>query len=88
MTSSYDKKPIDAWIATPPNFDPAKKYPLILEIHGGPFASYGPVFSTDVQQYTEAGYVVVYANRAARRPMARPSPTRSTATIRATTSTT
>jgi dipeptidyl aminopeptidase/acylaminoacyl peptidase len=62
VTSSYDKKPIDAWIATPPNFDPSKKYPLILEIHGGPFASYGPVFSTDVQQYAEAGYVVVYAN--------------------------
>ena len=62
VTSSYDKKPIDAWIATPPNFDPAKKYPLILEIHGGPFASYGPVFSTDVQQYAEAGYVVVYSN--------------------------
>jgi dipeptidyl aminopeptidase/acylaminoacyl peptidase len=62
VTSSYDKKPIDAWIATPPNFDPSKKYPLILEIHGGPFSSYGPVFSTDVQQYAEAGYVVVYAN--------------------------
>ncbi|MDB5423184.1 MAG: peptidase prolyl oligopeptidase active site region, partial [Phenylobacterium sp.] len=62
VASSYDKKPIDAWIATPPNFDPSRKYPLILEIHGGPFASYGPVFSTDVQQYAEAGYVVVYAN--------------------------
>ena len=62
VTSSFDKKAIDAWIATPPNFDPSKKYPLILEIHGGPFASYGPVFSTDVQQYAEAGYVVVYAN--------------------------
>jgi len=62
VTSSFDKKPIDAWIATPPNFDPSKRYPLILEIHGGPFASYGPVFSTDVQQYAEAGYVVVYSN--------------------------
>ncbi|HEY8002898.1 MAG TPA: S9 family peptidase [Phenylobacterium sp.] len=62
VTSSFDKKPLDAWIATPPNFDPSKKYPLILEIHGGPFASYGPVFSTDVQQYAAAGYVVVYGN--------------------------
>jgi len=60
--SSYDKKPIGAWIALPPNFDPAKKYPLILEIHGGPFAAYGPTFSTDVQLYAAAGYVVVYAN--------------------------
>ena len=62
VTSSFDKKPIDAWLVTPPNFDPSKKYPLILEIHGGPFSAYGPVFSTDDQQYAAAGYVVVYAN--------------------------
>jgi dipeptidyl aminopeptidase/acylaminoacyl peptidase len=62
VVSSFDKKPIDAWLVTPPNFDPAKKYPLILEIHGGPFSAYGPVFSTDDQQYAAAGYVVVYAN--------------------------
>ncbi|MDB5449588.1 MAG: peptidase family protein, partial [Phenylobacterium sp.] len=62
VASSFDKKPIDAWIVTPPNFDPSKKYPLILEIHGGPFAAYGPTFSTDDQLYASAGYVVVYAN--------------------------
>ena len=62
VTSALDKLPIDAWIVTPPNFDPAGKYPLILEIHGGPFASYGPTFSTDDQLYAAAGYVVVYAN--------------------------
>lgn len=62
VTSSYDRKPIGAWIAYPPNFDPAKKYPLILEIHGGPFAAYGPSFATDVQLYASAGYVVVYSN--------------------------
>ncbi len=62
VTSSYDKRPIDAWIVTPPLFDPNKKYPLILEIHGGPFASYGPLFSTDDQLYAAAGYVVVFAN--------------------------
>jgi dipeptidyl aminopeptidase/acylaminoacyl peptidase len=62
VTSSFDKKPIDAWLVTPPNFDPAKKYPLILEIHGGPFSAYGPVFSTDDQLYAAAGYMVVYAN--------------------------
>lgn len=62
VTSSYDKKPIGAWIATPPNFDPSRKYPLILEIHGGPFAAYGPSFGTDVQLYASAGYVVVYSN--------------------------
>ena len=62
VTSSYDGKPIGAWIATPPGFDPAKRYPLILEIHGGPFSAYGPSFATDVQLYAAAGYVVVYAN--------------------------
>lgn len=62
VTSSYDKRPIGAWIALPPNFDPAKKYPLILEIHGGPFSAYGPSFSTDVQLYASAGYIVVYSN--------------------------
>jgi len=62
VVSSYDKLPIDAWIVRPPNFDASKKYPLILEIHGGPFASYGPTFSTDDQLYAAAGYVVVYSN--------------------------
>ena len=62
VASSVDKRPIDAWLVTPPNFDPKRKYPLILEIHGGPYASYGPVFSTDDQLYAAAGYVVLYAN--------------------------
>ena len=62
VQSSHDKLPIGAWIATPPNFDPTKAYPLILEIHGGPFAAYGPTFASDVQLYAAAGYVVVYSN--------------------------
>jgi dipeptidyl aminopeptidase/acylaminoacyl peptidase len=62
VSSSVDKRPIDAWIVTPANFDATRKYPLILEIHGGPYASYGPVFSTDDQLYAAAGYVVVYSN--------------------------
>jgi len=62
VTSSYDQRPIDAWMITPPDFDPGKKYPLILEIHGGPWAAYGPSFSTDDQLYAAAGYVVLYAN--------------------------
>jgi dipeptidyl aminopeptidase/acylaminoacyl peptidase len=62
VKSSFDGKPIDAWMVTPPNFDPSKKYPLILEIHGGPFSAYGPTFSTDDQLYAAAGYVVVYGN--------------------------
>jgi dipeptidyl aminopeptidase/acylaminoacyl peptidase len=62
VTSSYDQRPIDAWKVTPPGFDPAKKYPLILEIHGGPFSAYGPSFSTDDQLYAADGYVVLYTN--------------------------
>jgi dipeptidyl aminopeptidase/acylaminoacyl peptidase len=62
VTSSVDQRPIDAWMVTPPDFDPAKKYPLILEIHGGPFAAYGPAFSTDDQLYAADGYVVLYTN--------------------------
>jgi dipeptidyl aminopeptidase/acylaminoacyl peptidase len=62
VTSSYDQRPIDAWLVTPPGFDPAKRYPMILEIHGGPQTAYGDNFSTDVQLYAAAGYVVVYSN--------------------------
>lgn len=60
--SSYDNRDIQGWIVTPPNFDSTKKYPLILEIHGGPFASYGSVFSAEIQIYAAAGYVVLYSN--------------------------
>lgn len=60
--TAFDGLPIDAWLVTPPGFDPAKKYPLILEIHGGPYAAYGPSFATDYQLYAAAGYVVAYAN--------------------------
>ena len=62
VTSSYDQRPIDAWMVTPPGFDPSRKYPLILEIHGGPQTAYGDNFSTDVQLYAAAGYVVLYTN--------------------------
>lgn len=60
--SSFDGLKIQGWIVAPPNFDPNKKYPLILEIHGGPFAMYGPAFSYEIQQYAAAGYVVLYSN--------------------------
>jgi dipeptidyl aminopeptidase/acylaminoacyl peptidase len=62
VKSSTDGRSIDAWELLPPNFDAAKKYPLILEIHGGPYASYGPTFSADYQLYAAAGYIVVYGN--------------------------
>jgi len=49
-------------VITPPGFDPARKYPLVLEIHGGPFAAYGPTFAAEQQLYAAAGYVVLYVN--------------------------
>jgi dipeptidyl aminopeptidase/acylaminoacyl peptidase len=62
VSSEYDHRPIDAWMVTPPDYDPAKKYPMILEIHGGPYDAYGPQFATDDQLYAAHGYVVVYSN--------------------------
>jgi len=60
--SSKDSRKIQGWIARPPGFDPSRKYPLIVEIHGGPVANYGPRFAADIQLYAAAGYVVFYAN--------------------------
>ena len=62
VKSSVDGRKLNAWIVTPPDFDPNKKYPLILEIHGGPHTAYGPGFSSEVQLFAAAGYVVVYGN--------------------------
>ena len=60
--SSFDQLDIQGWVVTPPGFDPQKKYPLILEIHGGPHATYGPAFSAELQRYAAEGYVVLYCN--------------------------
>ena len=60
--SSYDGKMIHGWIVKPPNFDSSKKYPLILEIHGGPHTNYGFHFSSEVQLFAAKGYVVLYTN--------------------------
>lgn len=60
--SSFDGENIQGWYITPPDFDPTKKYPLILEIHGGPHLAYGPHFSAELQRYAAEGYVVFYDN--------------------------
>lgn len=62
VNSSVDGRELQAWVVTPPNFDPNKKYPMILEIHGGPHTAYGPAFSAEVQLFAAAGYVVLYGN--------------------------
>ena len=60
--SSYDGQPIHGWIVKPPDFDPSRRYPLILEIHGGPISNYGDRFSAEMQLFAAAGYVVLYSN--------------------------
>ena len=62
IESSLDKEKIQCWLMKPSNFDQNKKYPLILEIHGGPIASYGPNFSAEFQLMASAGYLVFYRN--------------------------
>jgi acylaminoacyl-peptidase len=60
--SSFDKRKIHGWIIKPPDFDASKKYPLIIEIHGGPFANYGDRFDFEKQVWASKGYVVLYTN--------------------------
>lgn len=54
--------PIDGWILKPPDFDASKRYPLILEIHGGPNTQYGYGFMHEMQMLAGAGYVVLFTN--------------------------
>ena len=60
--TSFDGKKIQAWVQKPPDFDAKKKYPLILNIHGGPHAAYGWVFDHEFQWMAAKGYVVLYPN--------------------------
>ena len=62
VTSSHDGREIEAWVALPPGFEADGSYPMILEIHGGPFAMYGPYFAAEIQRYAAEGYVTVWAN--------------------------
>ena len=59
---SFDGKKIQAWVQKPVDFDAAKKYPLILDIHGGPHAAYGYIFEHEFQWMAAKGYVVLYPN--------------------------
>ncbi|MDP5459674.1 S9 family peptidase [Alishewanella sp. SMS8] len=61
-TSTAGNEEIQGWYITPPNFDPNKKYPLLVEIHGGPHLAYGPQFAAELQRYAAEGYVVFYNN--------------------------
>jgi dipeptidyl aminopeptidase/acylaminoacyl peptidase len=60
--TSFDGKRIQAWIQKPPDFKAGTRYPLILNIHGGPHAAYGWVFDHEFQWMAAKGYVVLYVN--------------------------
>ncbi|WP_036381495.1 S9 family peptidase [Muricauda sp. MAR_2010_75] len=60
--SSVDGRDIQGWVVYPPNYDPNKKYPFMVENHGGPIANYGDRFSIEMQLYASAGYIVFYPN--------------------------
>ena len=60
--SSIDGRRIQGWIAKPPNFDSNKKYPLIVENHGGPISNYGDRFSPEILLYSASDYIVFYPN--------------------------
>ena len=53
---------VQGWVVKPPEFDPAKKYPLILEIHGGPFSMYSVAFNYMWQNFAANDFVVLYLN--------------------------
>jgi dipeptidyl aminopeptidase/acylaminoacyl peptidase len=61
-TVSADGAEVEAWLLRPVGFDPDRRYPLLLNIHGGPFTQYGNRFFDEFQAQAGAGYAVVYSN--------------------------
>lgn len=59
---SVDGFRIQGWIIKPPDFDPARKYPLMLSIHGGPHGMYNVGFNFGWQEHAANGYVILYTN--------------------------
>jgi len=60
--SSVDGRDIQGWVVKPPFYNASKKYPLLVENHGGPIANYGDRFTAEIQLYAADGYVVFYPN--------------------------
>jgi dipeptidyl aminopeptidase/acylaminoacyl peptidase len=57
-----DGNRLQGWIVRPPGFDPAKRYPAIIQIHGGPWLQYGNTFLHEFHYLAAAGYVLAYCN--------------------------
>ena len=53
---------VQAWLLKPPNADPKKKHPMILEIHGGPRIQWGACFFYEFQMFANAGFYVLFSN--------------------------
>ncbi|HEX3721207.1 MAG TPA: prolyl oligopeptidase family serine peptidase, partial [Nitrolancea sp.] len=62
VVTTDDGTQIDTWLMKPPGFDPSHRYPLILEIHGGPHGMYGNSFYHEFQVLAARGYLVLYSN--------------------------
>ena len=62
VPSRHDGLEIEAWVALPHGFEADGTAPMIMEIHGGPFAMYGPYFASEIQRFAAEGYVTVYVN--------------------------
>ncbi len=62
FNSSKEGRKVEGWVIKPPDFDSSRKYPMILEIHGGPFANYGDRFDIEKQVFAAKDYVVLYVN--------------------------
>ena len=60
--TSADGLKIQGWYITPPDFDPSRKYPMQLHIHGGPHGMYGTGFDFAWQEMAANGYVILYTN--------------------------
>ncbi len=60
--STVDGRDIQGWIVYPPDYEASKKYPFLVENHGGPISNYGDRFTAEIQLYAAAGYIVFYPN--------------------------
>ena len=60
--TSADGMKIQGWYITPPDFNPSRKYPMQLHIHGGPHSMYGVGFNFGWQEHAANDYVILYTN--------------------------
>ena len=62
LFTAADGLEIEGWLLEPPGFDPTRRYPLILQIHGGPHSQYGWAFFHELQMLAGMGFLVLYTN--------------------------